>query len=136
MHFKEFISKYPRYSKFNFHKSAEELFDFLCQPEIIDRMMIINDHAGLSALDAVVSDVETQFGSTPDFQLDSQLDARQMVGAMIKFILEPFGYFSVPDNRTSVKNSKIFRLAMHYVFDPTKRTLLLKKTIELRVCKL
>lgn len=123
----DFLKRYPRYSKFNSQRSAEKLFEFLNQLEIIDRMIMINDHADLSALDGVVRDVETRFGITPDFELEKHLDARQMVGAMIKFILEPFGYVAAPENRVSVKYSKLFRLSMHYTFDPKKQSQFLRK---------
>ena len=132
MDFDVFIKRYPRYSKFNTHRSAENLFQFLCRLDVIDRMMIINDYAKLSALDGVVQEIEDQFAITPDFSLEKNLDARQMVGAMIKFILEPFGYISSPENRISVKNSKLFRLSMHYIFDPQKQTQVLCKPLSVR----
>lgn len=131
MDYGDFIKRYPRYSKFNSQHSAEKLFEFLNQLEVIDRMIIINDYADLSALDAVVMEIEEQFGSTLDFELEKHLDARQMVGAMIKFILEPFGYVASPENRVSVKNSKMFRLAMHYSFDPQKQRQFLFKRLQI-----
>jgi hypothetical protein len=129
MGFDNFIKRYPRFSKFNTHQSAEKLFEFLCRPVVIDRMITINDYAELSALDGVVQDVEKLFGKTNDFDLEKHLDARQMVGAMIKFILEPFGYVAPTENRVSVKNSKIFRLAMHYAFDPAMQKQVLVKSL-------
>lgn len=129
MKFSGFLGKYPRYAKFNEHGSAEKLFAFLSQLEIVDRMITVNIHAGLSALDAVAKDVEQQFDRTPDFVLAEHLDARQMTGAMIKYILEPFGYVSRPENRISVKNSDLFRISMRYEFDPSKQQVILRKEL-------
>lgn len=60
-------------------------------------------------------------------KLKSQLDARQMVGAMIKFVLGQYGY--IPDERTSIKNSSIFKLAMRYKFVPQEQKMVLVRHI-------
>lgn len=129
--FETFIKLYPRFQKYNIDLCAQELFLFLSQPEIVDRMIIVNDHAYLAALDGIVDELETRFAKRID--LKDQLDSRQMVGAMIKFILGQYGY--VPDERVSIKNSKIFKLAMRYKFDAQEQKLELKKDIQIEKLK-
>ena len=125
MNFQEFIQTYPRFRKFNVDLCGQELFLFLSQPEIVDRMIIINDYGKLAALDGIVNEFEKLFADK--IKLKSQLDARQMVGAMIKFVLGQYGY--IPDERTSIKNSSIFKLAMRYKFVPQEQKMVLVRHI-------
>ena len=122
MSFDDFIKKYPRYVNFNQHNSAERIFEFLSEARSIDRMIKVNDYAGLSALDGVVAELVEKFGQTEDFNLRDTPGSRQMVGAMVKFVLEPYGYCSSADNRVSVKNADCFSLSMKYIHDPQKQT--------------
>ena len=121
MTYDDFSRQYPRYAKFNIQQSAKELFVFLSQPEIIDRMITVNDHTELSALNGITNELSQRFSVTKDFNLKEDLNSRQMIGAMIKFILEPFGYIALPENRVSVKNSDIFHLSMRYTFIPERQ---------------
>ena len=124
--FQEFLKMYPRFQKFNIDLSAQELFHYLNQPEIVDRMIIVNDYARLAALDGVVNELEELFADK--LALKSQLDARQMVGAMVKFVLGQYGY--IPCERISVKNSSVFKLAMRYKFDKQEQKLMLVRQIQ------
>lgn len=125
MKFQEFIQTYPRFQKFNVTSCAQELFHFLSQPEIVDRMIIINDYGKLAPLDGIANEIENQFADK--IELKSQLAARQMVGAMVKFVLGEYGYS--PEERVSVKNSSIFKLAMRYKFVPQEQKMVLVRHI-------
>ena len=126
MKFQEFIQTYPRFQKFNVTSCAQELFHFLSQPEIVDRMIIINDYGKLAPLDGIANEIENQFADK--IELKSQLAARQMVGAMVEFVLGEYGYS--PEERVSVKNSSIFKLAMRYKFVPQEQKMALIRNIQ------
>lgn len=72
---------------------AEKVFDFLCTPENIHGMIVMSD-LGLPAISSVVKELEDKFKDLADFPL-SDFRNRQLVGKMIKFILEQFGYAPV-----------------------------------------
>lgn len=125
--FEGFFNRYRRFIKYKEIPAVLSLFEFLTSPEIIDRMIIVNDHAGLSPLDAVVESVESF-----DINFSGELESRQMVGAMIKFTLEPFGYS--PTDRTSIRNSKkgYFKLASRYVrTNENQATMMLEKRVRI-----
>lgn len=97
---------------------ARAVFDFLCQPENIHRMIVMSE-LGLPALGGVVKTLESKFANIANFPL-SNFTNRQTVGKMVKRILREFGYEPVAgglDERTQLRNfmgAELFKTSSVY----------------------
>ena len=97
---------------------AQNVFDFLCRPETIHNMMVFTN-LELPAISGVAKDLENMFANAPLFPLTDPQN-RQIVGRMVKFILEHFGYKPLAgglDERARLRNfseAKLFKTASVY----------------------
>ena len=64
-----------------------ELFLFLSQPEIVDRMIIINDYGKLAALDGIVNELEKLFYQI-QFTVELGEDKTQLQDEYNRILLE------------------------------------------------
>ena len=90
--FQDFMHSNPNYRKFEHNADAVQIFDFLSEDESIIKMIDVSEQ-GKPALAAVVKQLEMLLADIPAPTI-SFVDnfTKQMVGTMIKCILEPFGY--------------------------------------------
>lgn len=130
--FGDFIIKYPKYQKFSGSKSAQEVFDYLSQPETIFKMTTAND-IGKAALAGCIVGLEDNFVKNSGFdftQRDGSSDTvKQAVGSMIKVILEPFGYTPKVQKKLTVGLSDFFASATHYECNPKTASMKLVQKI-------
>lgn len=97
---------------------AKAVFDFLLEPENINRMIVMSEF-GLPALGGVVKTLESKFGSAAGFPLNEYTN-RQLVGKMVKSIIGEFGYEPVAgnsDKRTDLRTfmgAQLFKTASVY----------------------
>jgi hypothetical protein len=91
----------------------EEIFDYLQQAESIDKMMRANEQ-GRPPLEGIIDWVEAK-NDSDQFDMRNFNHLRQAVGAMIKYVLKPFGYRVGVQKKIS--GTKIFKSATHYVAD-------------------
>ena len=82
------------------------VFDFLAFPETISKMINFSD-LRLPALSGIVSTIEENFSSSKDFPLSNDTN-RQVVGKMIRFILDFFGYSPIRNVTSSEKRLRNF----------------------------
>lgn len=116
MDFRDFCSRNDKNLVSN--KDAENLFNFLKQPEVVFNMMCFSD-VGLPAISGIVEKIEKEYGNSPTFSLKNYRN-RQMVGKMVKYILSFYGYEAVAnslDERSRIRNfsnSKYFGTSSVY----------------------
>lgn len=97
---------------------ARAVFDFLCQPEIVHKMIVMSEF-GLPAIGGAVKELESKFANAASFPL-SNFTNRQLVGKMVKRILREFGYEPVVgglDDRAQMRNfmgAKLFKTSHVY----------------------
>lgn len=120
-----FFQSFPMYNKFKGNNTVFEVYDFLSQPEAIDRMLITNNN-GKSALSGVVLELEDKFDGRNDLDLSNNI-VKQMIGCMVKFVVLDFGYES--EKQVSIGNAKYFRSATRYRFDKEKQKKRIQKII-------
>lgn len=100
------------------NREAELVFDFLALPETIAKMINFSD-IRLPALSGIVETIEENFSTNKDFPLSNDTN-RQVVGKMISFILNFFGYSPIKNVTTSEKrlrnfsNAKLFKTSAIY----------------------
>lgn len=116
--FDDFLNIFPKYNKFKNNKIAEEIFDELKKVSIIQNMIDISDF-DKPALIAPIYTIESSYGSQKEFDLNDHF-VKQCIGAMIKVILEPFGYQPIKQKDMPKGLSKFFRSASVYHRDKDK----------------
>lgn len=118
MDFKTFVLGQPVSQDLLENQDAELLFNFLTLPETIAKMINFSE-LRLPALSGIVRTIEENFSSSKDFPLSNQTN-RQVVGRMISFILEYFGYAPIRNLKSSetrlrnFSNATIFKTSMIY----------------------
>ena len=116
MCYKDFCKKNS--AKLKNNTDAEAVFDFLCNPKNINNMIVISN-LGLPAISGIVKEIENKFGNAPAFPM-TNFTNRQIVGRMVKYILEKFGYEPVAkglDERAKLRDftgAKLFKTASVY----------------------
>lgn len=128
--FDSFIRENNRYKQLENIDGAKKVYDFLLKEENIDAMIGANNN-GKPALYGVQMPLETNFNQLNDFDLQDNF-VKQSVGAMVKHILEPFGYVAARQRDLPKAESKYFVSAKHYDYDLTKAEYELVKRIEVR----
>lgn len=113
------------------NSDAQAVFDFLSKPENIHNMIVFTN-LKLPAISGIVQDLENTFSAAPLFPLTNDRN-RQIVGRMVKFILEHFGYapsVGGPRSRTALRNfseAKLFKTASVYdLVNPPIHTILMQ----------
>lgn len=97
--FNDYLDEYPKYKKFASNIVAKQIFDYLSELENIN-LMILASEADKPALSACIAKIENQFGNQTVFDLNDDF-TKQAFGAMVKVILEPFGYLPIKQKRVS-----------------------------------
>jgi len=133
MEFDDFFSGNSKYKKFLTSKSARDIFRFLSKPENIQKMIDANDR-GKPALYGCLKDLEQNFSSCADFDFNEGF-VKQCVGAMVKFILEPFGYSPALQKDMPKGKYKFFTSGTNYRFNGDKAFLKLVQEIKVEKIK-
>lgn len=110
--FDDFLKKYPKYGKFANNSVAEQIFKTMSGLQEIQSMLLASE-SDKPALSACVSNLEKKYGNQSIFDFNDDF-SKQAVGAMIKVILEPFGYIPIKQKRISPTVSKYFTSASVY----------------------
>ena len=113
--YEDFLKDNPNCSKFAYNPDAKKIFDFLSSDDMII-LMIESCEQGKPALSGCVNELETFFDGMPAPSVNFRDDFnRQVVGRMIKTILEPFGYLVTKKKDISrEKKAKYFKSASCY----------------------
>lgn len=111
MSYDRFFEWYPRYQCERSNRVVKELYNFMSQPEMIEKMLIANDDYGKPALAGIVDEVESRFYDEELFNLNDNF-LRQLVGSMVREIIADFGY-KVGKQKT-LTGTKYFKSATHY----------------------
>lgn len=119
-----------RYGSLVNNSTAQDIYNFLAEPEQIFKM-IEESKRGKAALLGCVQEVETQFAKRRDFRLVEYFP-RQAVGAMVKEIMAPFGYVPNKQKTFSQGVTKFFTSATCYDFiaEKEEQRLVQKLTVE------
>lgn len=88
MTFRNFCKKFNKNLFTN--QDAQDVFDYLTKPESIASFEVCTK-LNISAISGIVKDLESNFANSKDFPLTEETN-RRMVGKMVKFIMEFFGY--------------------------------------------
>ena len=119
--FLDFFNKYSKYKKFENNKEADYIFtNILSKNENIIKMIDMSD-ANTPALCACLPEIYNYYYSlnSPTFDLLNDYFARQALGTMVKFILEPFGYLkNSPKEIPKNYQPSIISSAMTYKYEP------------------
>lgn len=91
--FEDFLDQQPIYSKYRNNNTAKQIYELLSNIQNIHAMLIASD-SGVPALAASITEIERLFAKQKDFDLTDDF-TKQALGAMVKTILEPFGYTPV-----------------------------------------
>jgi hypothetical protein len=100
------------------NQDAAKVFNFLAKPQTINNMIVFSD-LRLPVLSGIVESLENKFENATDFTLKNDHN-RQVVGKMIKFILDFYGYFPIKNINSSEKrlrnfsNAKLFKTSAVY----------------------
>lgn len=127
--FDDFIIENPKYKKFDSSSNAKRVYEFLCIPDNIEKMIAANDNEK-PALYGVQSALESSFAGFSDFDLNEGF-VKQCVGSMVKTVLEPFGFKPHLQRDLPKKTSLYFTSAMHYEFNAGDAKLSLVKKVHL-----
>ncbi len=111
----DFLNDNPNCTKFTSNEDAKNVFTFLNSDENII-LMIESCEQGKPALAGCVTDLEAYFDAMVNPTVDFRDDfTRQVVGRMIKTILEPFGYLVTKKKDISrEKKAQYFKSASCY----------------------
>jgi hypothetical protein len=111
----DFLKDNRNCTKFISNQDAKNVFDFLNEDENII-LMIESCEQGKPALSGCVNELEAFFDAMVDPTVNFRDDfTRQVVGRMIKTILEPFGYIVTKKKDISrEKNAQYFKSASCY----------------------
>lgn len=113
---------------------AEAVFDYLCRPEIVSRMIVASD-TGLPAISFIAEDLEKEFEGNVSFKLEESSN-RQLVGRFISYILSMYGYAidtSIDGGRVKLRNfckAKYFKTAAIYTKSLAPRMKLKFESVE------
>lgn len=91
--FNDFIQNSPKYKKYDGNPDAIHIFDNILSLDDNIIAMIDISESGKPALCACLLDIENYYSSqvNPSFDLTDNF-TKQALGAMVKTVLEPFGY--------------------------------------------
>jgi hypothetical protein len=121
--FKDFFLQYPKYSKYNDNPIAEKIFLLMNELQIISLMLAASEQ-DKPALSATVYDVEYLCKNQKVFDLSDDF-TKQAVGAMIRTILDPFGYEPIKQKRLPKDSSIFFSSASVYKLNKAKQKIVL-----------
>ena len=88
------------------NQDAQSLFNYLSLPKTVANIIVFTD-LGLPALSGIASTLEKNFGTSEEFPLSNDTN-RQIVGKMIRFILEFYGYSPISNASSSDKQLRDF----------------------------
>lgn len=109
--FSDFIDYYPKYSnKYLTNVIAKDIFDELSKLPNINQM-ILASNSDKPALSICISSIESKFSSKFDFTNGFN---KQAIGAMVKIILQPFGYEPIKQKKLPIGSSIYFKSASVY----------------------
>lgn len=97
---------------------AEAVFDYLCRPDIVSRMIVASD-TGLPAISFIAEELEKEFEGNVNFKLGDASN-RQLIGRFISYILGMYGYTTdtnIDGGRVRLRNfckAKYFKTAAIY----------------------
>lgn len=130
MSYDRFFQWYPKYTKYYDNAVVKALYEFLSQPESIEKMLIANDTYGKPALVGALDEVENRFHDPVNFNLTDNV-IKQLVGSMVKEIIADFGYDNPNRDQKPISNTLYIKSATYYqkIGKATKR-LVKKVTIE------
>ncbi len=112
--FKTFISHNPNTKKFERSNKAREVYEYLREPQNIDKMKIAIDN-GRAALFGVLNSLENKFGSAKgDFDFNIEF-VRCTVGRMVSEIICNCGYETTGNKDKNLKG-KYFSTAEKYKY--------------------
>lgn len=117
-----------KYQKYNNSRKVEKAFDFINEPESIDKMLIAISY-GKPPLEGIIEEIEALNG--PGFDIENDTFLRQAMGSLVKYTIAPFGY--VVNGVRGLARGKIFKSASCYEYDENraKKRLVRKLSIEL-----
>ncbi|WP_041225783.1 hypothetical protein [Dehalobacter sp. CF] len=119
MSYKDFFQEPEnrKYIKYENVSEVEDVFNFMCKPESIDKM-IMSCGQNRPALEGIIEDIELNFPISTNFDIDKDYTLRKALGSMIKYIISDFGY-EVNIQKDISKGSHI-KSATHYNFNQAK----------------
>ncbi|MBC9783525.1 hypothetical protein H1S01_03235 [Heliobacterium chlorum] len=121
-----FFGWYPKYKKFKDNPTVKKIYEFLSEPESIDKMISACEN-GKPALSGIVQKLEEQFANDPYLTLSNNT-VKQLIGSLIKEVLYDFGY--IVNIQRVVSNSQVFSSATHYCKDDEKvKKILVRKLV-------
>lgn len=129
--FGDFITSYPKYQKFSSNPIAQQIFDLLSDLANIQGM-INYSKLDKPALAACISQIEANYGNQKIFDLTDDF-TKQALGAMVRVILEPFGYDPIKQKELAKGSSVFVSSASVYAYKNSPRLSLVS---ELSVKKL
>lgn len=88
--FQDFIDFYPKYKKYEDNIVAQQIFNILSELPNVQKM-ILASYADKPALGECIQMIESAYGTQTTFDLSDDF-TKQALGAMVKVILEPFGF--------------------------------------------
>ncbi|MBY6930900.1 hypothetical protein [Clostridium botulinum] len=124
--FNDFLNYYPKYSsKYTSNPIAKDIFNELSTLANINKM-ILASNSNKPALSNCIADVESKFANQVVFDLSDNFN-KQAVGAMVKIILEPFGYEPIKQKKLPVSSSRFFKSASVYQLTNSPKIKLIQK---------
>lgn len=118
MNFEDFISSHSVKKELLDNQDAAKVFDFLVSPQMLNNMVVFSV-IKLPVLSGIAEMLETKFGKSLDFPLSNDTN-RQVVGKMIRYILDFLGYSPIKNASSSEKrlrnfsNAKMFKTSAIY----------------------
>lgn len=88
------------------NQDAQSLFNYLSLPKTVANIIVFTD-LRLPALSGIASTLEKNFGTSEEFPLSNDTN-RQIVGKMIRFILEFYRYSPINNASSSDKQLRDF----------------------------
>jgi len=115
-----------KYIKYENIKEVENVYNFMCKPERIDKMIMASNQ-NRPALEGIIEDIELAFPRVPNFDIQNDYFLRKALGSMVKHIISDFGY-EINIQKDISKGSYI-KSATHYKFDESKAKKRLVRTL-------
>ena len=110
--FHNFLNVNPIYKKFEHNLVAIQIFERLSEAHSVQKMIwAIN--SGKPALSGCISVIESKYEEQTTFDLTDRF-TKTCLGAMVKVILEPFGYTKIDVKRLPTGSSTYIQSASTY----------------------
>lgn len=111
------LDENKKYKRYIDNKTVSSVFDFLCEPRIIDLMITASEN-NRPALEGVILEIESQFPISNEFDLEKDYTLRKALGSFIKCILYDFGYRV--NKQKNISKGNYIKSATHYTYDEEK----------------